>query len=37
MLAGRGVVSIDHDGDLRTSYEPVARPSLPGTRSFKAR
>ncbi len=31
-VAGRGVVSLDHDGGLRTTYEPV-RPSVsPGSR-----
>jgi murein DD-endopeptidase MepM/ murein hydrolase activator NlpD len=24
ILAGRGVVSVDHDGGLRTTYEPVS-------------
>ena len=27
-LAGRGVITIDHDGDLRTTYEPVT-PTVP--------
>lgn len=33
-VAGRGVVSIDHDGGLRTTYEPVT-PTVPaGTQVF---
>ncbi len=29
-LAGRGVVSIEHDGGVRTTYEPVAATVTPG-------
>lgn len=33
-VAGRGVVSIDHDGGLRTTYEPIS-PTVPaGTQVF---
>ena len=31
-LAGRGVVSIEHQGGLRTTYEPVSATVPPGTR-----
>jgi murein DD-endopeptidase MepM/ murein hydrolase activator NlpD len=34
-LAGRGVVSIDHDGDLRTSYEPVLPAVSAGDQVFQ--
>jgi murein DD-endopeptidase MepM/ murein hydrolase activator NlpD len=30
-LAGRGVVTIDHDGDLSTTYEPVTPTVTAGT------
>jgi murein DD-endopeptidase MepM/ murein hydrolase activator NlpD len=30
-LAGRGVITIDHDGDLRTTYEPVTPTVTVGT------
>ncbi len=32
MLAGRGVVSVQHDGGLRTTYEPVDAAVHPGQR-----
>jgi murein DD-endopeptidase MepM/ murein hydrolase activator NlpD len=32
MLAGRPVVSVEHDGGLRTSYEPVQAAVRPGQR-----
>jgi murein DD-endopeptidase MepM/ murein hydrolase activator NlpD len=35
-VAGCGVVAVDRDGGLRTTYEPVAQPSPPGIRSTKA-
>ncbi|EID53247.1 M23 family metallopeptidase [Saccharomonospora xinjiangensis] len=34
-VAGRGVVSIDHDGGLRTTYEPVAWSVSKGDRVFR--
>jgi hypothetical protein len=30
-VAGCGVVAVDRDGGLRTTYEPVAQPSPPGS------
>ena len=33
-VAGRGVVSIDHDGGLRTTYEPVTASVAVGTRVY---
>jgi murein DD-endopeptidase MepM/ murein hydrolase activator NlpD len=33
-LAGRGVVSIDHDGGLRTTYEPLAPTVLAGEQVY---
>lgn len=34
-LAGRGVVSVDHEGGLRTTYEPVAAVVTPGQRVLR--
>lgn len=35
LLAGRGVVSVDHDGGLRTTYEPVAPEVSPGDQVYQ--
>lgn len=35
MLAGRGVLSIQHDGGLRTTYEPVAPSVREGSRVYR--
>ena len=34
-LAGRGVVSVDHPGGLRTTYEPVRAVVTPGQRVLR--
>lgn len=34
VLAGRGVMAIDHDGDLKTSYEPVTSTVTTGTQVY---
>jgi murein DD-endopeptidase MepM/ murein hydrolase activator NlpD len=33
-LAGRGVIAIDHDGDLKTTYEPVTPTVTAGTQVY---